>query len=80
MVMKTCPNCGEINPTPHRLVRLLNALVGSRCRMDHPRMDSDKQNHEAIQMVLAAFDRGTEKELRAVIQNHLAKEGSPYEG
>ena len=60
----------------HCLVRLHNALVGARCSMDHPRMDAHKQTWDALQSVLAAFDRETGRELRVAMQNHISEQST----
>ena len=56
----------------HCLVRLSNALVSARCNMSAPRMDSNNQRHEALKMVLDAFDRETERELRIAVKRHIS--------
>ena len=34
-------------------------------------MDSHKQTWDALQNVLKAFDRGTEREMRIAVNNHI---------
>ena len=54
----------------NRLIRLHGALIGARCAMSAPRMDSDVQARNALRGILTAFDRQTERELRAVFDGN----------
>lgn len=55
----------------HCLIGLSNALVAAKAIMSAPRMDSDNQTREAIDMVMSAYDRTTQKELRLAIDYYI---------